>query len=74
MSKRFWLARAERGSMMINGLCGVYENLAQALDARIFMQGNTDAGLSGDTYVVLDSIHLPQRPDVPLPDVNVDNV
>lgn len=59
MSKRYWLARAERGSMMINGLCGVYDCVEQALDARIYMQGNTDAGLSGDTFVVLDTKDMP---------------
>ncbi len=61
MSKRYWLARAERGTFMIHGLCGVYDSQEQAMDARAYMQGNTDAGLSGDTFVVIDTKELPEH-------------
>lgn len=67
MSKRYWLARAARGTMMIEGLVGVYESWLDAQDARVEMQGNTQAGLSGDVFVVIDSMHIPV-PDVDLHD------
>jgi len=60
--------------MIIEGLVGVFESWQDAQDSRVEMQGNTQAGLSGDVFVIIDSAHMPQRPDVPLPDVNVDNV
>ena len=62
MSKRFWVARAARGTMKIEGLVGTFATEQEAQDARVEMQGNTQAGLSGDVFVVIDSECMPVMP------------
>lgn len=59
MSNRFWVARAARGTMKIEGLVGVFETEIEAIEARVELQGNTAAGLSGDIFVIIDSMHMP---------------
>lgn len=67
MSKRFWVARAARGTMKIEGIVGSHDTEKDAMDHRIVLQGQTHAGLSGDVFVVIDSMHLPV-PDIDLND------
>ncbi len=59
MYNRFWLARAARGSMKIEGLIETFATEQAAQESRIELQGNSRAGLSGDIFVVIDSLHLP---------------
>lgn len=59
MSKRYWLARAPRDTRMIEGLVGIFETKAEAQDARIKFQTETAIGLSGDIFVIIDTLSLP---------------
>lgn len=67
MSKRFWVARAARGTMKIEGIVASFDDERIAIESRTKMQGETHAGLSGDVFVVIDSMHLPV-PDIDLND------
>lgn len=60
----WWVARADKGTMMISGLVGVFTTEVQAQDARVHFQGTTHAGLSGDVFVVIDSLNLPLKQEL----------
>lgn len=59
MTRRFWLARVAHDTMIIEGLVGVFDTRHEAQDTRIRMQSATSAGLSGDIFVIIDTMHLP---------------
>ena len=59
MSKRYWVARTQQDTMTIEGLVGIFETRVEAQDARIRFQSETAAGLSGDIFVIIDTLNLP---------------
>ena len=59
MSKRFWVARAARGTMKIEGIVAAFDDERIAIESRTKLQGETHAGLSGDVFVIIDAWQMP---------------
>ena len=59
MEKLYWIARAEHGTRMVQGIVGIYTDWEAAQEARVYFQTRTNAGLTGDTFIVIDPTQLP---------------